>query len=266
MKAYVLTGFDQEPEFRDVTTPEPGRGEVRTAVRTASQRDKVLGFVESECRAGRQAYVVLPVIEESERADLRAATTMAEALAARWPSLAVGLVHGRLKGDERDLVMRRFRGGEVHVLVATTVIEVGIDVPNATLMVIEHPERFGLAQLHQLRGRVGRGAGESFCILMADGAVPERLKAFAATDDGFRIAELDLRERGMGDLIGARQSGGVEVRHARLPDDEELLGRARELAGELLTRDPALQRAENRALRDRALARYPRAVELFRVG
>ncbi len=244
----------------------PGRGEVRTAVRTASQRDKVLAFVESECRAGRQAYVVLPVIEESERADLRAATTMAEALAARWPSLAVGLVHGRLKGDERDSVMRRFRGGEIHVLVATTVIEVGIDVPNATLMVIEHPERFGLAQLHQLRGRVGRGAAESFCILMADGAVPERLKAFAATDDGFRIAELDLRERGMGDLIGARQSGGVEVRHARLPDDEELLTRARELAGELLGRDPALQRAENRALRDRALARYPRAVELFRVG
>jgi ATP-dependent DNA helicase RecG len=244
----------------------PGRGAVRTAVRTASQREKVLSFVEGECRAGRQAYIVLPVIEESERADLRAATTMAAALAARWPSLAVGLVHGRLKGDERDAVMRRFRAGEIHVLVATTVIEVGIDVPNATLMVIEHPERFGLAQLHQLRGRVGRGAGESFCILMADGRVPERLKAFAATDDGFRIAELDLRERGMGDLIGARQSGGVEVRHARLPDDEELLARARELAGELLGRDPALQRTENRALRDRALARYPRAVELFRVG
>jgi ATP-dependent DNA helicase RecG len=244
----------------------PGRGEVRTAVRTASQRDKVLAFVESECRAGRQAYVVLPVIEESERADLRAATTMAETLGGRWPSLAVGLVHGRLKGDERDSVMRRFRAGEIHVLVATTVIEVGIDVPNATLMVIEHPERFGLAQLHQLRGRVGRGAGESFCILMTDGAVPERLQAFAATDDGFRIAELDLRERGMGDLIGARQSGGVEVRHARLPDDEELLTRARVLAGELLGRDPALQRTENRALRDRALARYPRAVELFRVG
>jgi ATP-dependent DNA helicase RecG len=226
----------------------------------------VLAFVEGECRGGRQAYIVLPVIEESERADLRAATTMAEALAARWPSLAVGLVHGRLKGDERDSVMRRFRAGEIHVLVATTVIEVGIDVPNATVMVVEHPERFGLAQLHQLRGRVGRGTGESFCILMANGRVPERLKAFAATDDGFRIAELDLRERGMGDLIGARQSGGVEVRHARLPDDEELLTRARELAGELLGRDPALQRSENRALRDRALARYPRAVELFRVG
>ena len=244
----------------------PGRGSVRTALRTAGQRDKVLAFIEQECRAGRQAYVVLPVIEESERADLRAATTMAEALAARWPALVVGLVHGRLKPDERDGVMRRFRAGEVQVLVATTVIEVGIDVPNATLMVIEHPERFGLAQLHQLRGRVGRGTGESYCILMADGAVPERLKAFAGTEDGFRIAELDLAERGMGDLIGARQSGGFEVRHARLPDDADLLTRARELAAELLGRDPALQRAEHRPLRERAVARYPRAVELFRVG
>ena len=244
----------------------PGRGTVRTAVRTEGQRDTVLAFVERECGAGRQAYVVLPVIEESERADLRAATTMAEALAARWPALAVGLIHGRLKADERDGVMRRFRAGEIHVLVATTVIEVGIDVPNATLMLIEHPERFGLAQLHQLRGRVGRGTGESYCILLAGGAVPERLKAFAATDDGFRIAELDLAERGMGDLIGARQSGGFEVRHARLPEDTDLLTRARELAAELLGRDPALQRPEHRALRERAVARYPRAVELFRVG
>jgi ATP-dependent DNA helicase RecG len=143
---------------------------------------------------------------------------------------------------------------------------VGIDVPNATLMLIEHPERFGLAQLHQLRGRVGRGAGESYCILVAGGAVPKRLKAFAATEDGFRIAELDLAERGMGDLIGARQSGGFEVRHARLPDDADLLTRARDLAAELLGRDPALQRPEHRALRERAVARYPRAVELFRVG
>jgi len=244
----------------------PGRGEVRTALRTESQRERVLGFLEQECAAGRQAYVVLPVIEESERADLRAATTMAETLRGRWPALEIGLVHGRLKPDERDDVMRRFRAGEVQVLVATTVIEVGIDVPNATIMLIEHPDRFGLAQLHQLRGRIGRGAGGGYCILMADGSVPERLKAFAETEDGFRIAELDLAERGMGDLIGARQSGGVEVRHARLPDDTDLLTRARELAGELLARDPALQRAENRALRERAVARYPRAVELFRVG
>ena len=244
----------------------PGRGTVRTAVRSTGQRERVFEFIRSECAKGRQAYVVLPVIEESERADLRAATTMAQTLAARWPELQVGLVHGRLKAEERDEVMRRFRGGELHVLVATTVIEVGIDVPNATIMLVEHPDRFGLAQLHQLRGRVGRGAEESYCILLADGQAPERLNRFAASQDGFRIAELDLEERGMGDLIGARQSGGFEVRHARLPADADLLGQARELAIKLIEADPALQRRENQRLRERAVGRYPRAVELFRVG
>ena len=210
---------------------------------------------------------VLVALDASvERADLRAATTMMQALAARWPELRMGLVHGRLKPEERDGVMRRFRAGEIHVLVATTVIEVGLDVPNATIMVIEHPERFGLAQLHQLRGRIGRGANESYCVLMAEEAPLPRLQAFAATSDGFRIAELDLEERGMGDLIGARQSGTVEVRHARLPADADLLQRAREIAGRLLAADSALQRTEHQALRERAVARYPRAVELFRTG
>jgi ATP-dependent DNA helicase RecG len=244
----------------------PGRGSVRTGLRGPNQREKVMEFVHLECERGRQAYVVLPVIEESERADLRAATTMAQSLAARWPDLRVGLVHGRLKAEERDDTMRRFRAGEIHVLVATTVIEVGIDVPNATVMLVEHPERFGLAQLHQLRGRIGRGAEESYCILLGDGPAFDRLRAFAATRDGFRIAELDLEERGMGDLIGARQSGGVELRHARLPVDEDLLSRARDLASSLIGTDPALQRAEHQPLRERAVSRYPRAVELFRVG
>jgi ATP-dependent DNA helicase RecG len=244
----------------------PGRGTIRTALRSAAQRERVLDFVRTEAGKGRQSYIVLPVIEESERADLRAATTMAQSLAARWPELQVGLVHGRLKAEERDEVMRRFRAGEVHVLVATTVIEVGIDVPTATIMVVEHPERFGLAQLHQLRGRIGRGHDESFCILIAEGEPPDRLRAFAATQDGFKIAELDLEERGMGDLIGARQSGGYELRHARLPTDADLLGRARQLAIELIGADPALQRGEHQRLRERAVARYPRAVELFRVG
>jgi ATP-dependent DNA helicase RecG len=244
----------------------PGRGSVRTAVRSTGQRERVFEFIRSECAKGRQAYVVLPVIEESERADLRAATTMVQTLAARWPELQVGLVHGRLKAEERDGVMRRFRSGELNVLVATTVIEVGIDVPNATTMVIEHPDRFGLAQLHQLRGRVGRGAEESYCILLTAGPTPARLHGFAGSQDGFRIAELDLQERGMGDLIGARQSGGFEVRHARLPADADLLTQARELAMKLIEADPALQRRENQRLRERAVGRYPRAVELFRVG
>jgi ATP-dependent DNA helicase RecG len=244
----------------------PGRGTIRTALRAAAQRERVLDFVRAEAGNGRQSYIVLPVIEESERADLRAATTMAQSLAARWPELRVGLVHGRLKAEERDDVMRRFRRGEVQVLVATTVIEVGIDVPNATLMVIEHPDRFGLAQLHQLRGRIGRGAEESYCILLVDGPSPERLQGFAATLDGFKIAELDLAERGMGDLIGARQHGGFEVRHARLPEDTDLLTHARDSAAAIIAADPALQRRENQRLRERAVARYPRAVELFRVG
>ena len=244
----------------------PGRQEIRTTVRSPAQREKVFEFVRAECAAGRQAYVVLPVIEESEQTDLRAATTMATQLGAKWPELTVGLVHGRLKNDERDAVMRRFRSGEIQVLVATTVIEVGIDVPNASTMVIEHPERFGLAQLHQLRGRVGRGSDASHCILLAPGRIPSRLKAFAATTDGFKIAELDLVERGMGDLIGARQAGAFEVRHARLPDDADLLERAKKLAAGIIEGDPALQKPANQGIRERALARYPRAVELFRVG
>src|SRR5205807_9847322 len=156
------------------------------------------------------AYVIYPVIDESERADLKAATTMAEALREVFPEFRVGLVHGRLKPEQRDEVMRGFRDNTVQVLVATTVIEVGIDVPNATVMLIEHAERFGLAQLHQLRGRVGRGAAASHCILLSDAAeAAARLKTFSETTDGFAIAELDLQERGMGELTGARQSGGI---------------------------------------------------------
>jgi ATP-dependent DNA helicase RecG len=243
----------------------PGRGEVRTAVRTARQREKVLGFVREECRSGRQAYVVLPVIEETEKTDLRAATTMAEALRERWPDLSVGLVHGRLRPEERDRVMEGFRAGEVQVLVATTVIEVGIDVPNATVMVIEHPERFGLAQLHQLRGRIGRGGDASHCVLMAD-RTSARLSALAATTDGFRIAELDLQERRQGDLLGQRQSGDADIRVARFPDDNDLLTVAREMARDILAEDPGLERAQHAPLKARALLRYPRAEALFRVG
>jgi ATP-dependent DNA helicase RecG len=245
----------------------PGRGTVRTAVRTPTHRERVFDFVHHTAREGGQVYIVLPVIEESERADLRAAETMAKTLAAQWPDVAVGLVHGRLKAPERDAVMRGFRDGSVQVLVATTVIEVGLDVPNATVMVIEHPERFGLAQLHQLRGRVGRGAAESHCILLPNSEeVPERLRAFAQTDDGFKIAELDLAERRQGDLLGARQSGGIDFRIARFPDDTDLLGEARALAQAILEDDPTLAKKANRPLRERAVIRYPRGEVLFRVG
>jgi ATP-dependent DNA helicase RecG len=181
--------------------------------------------------------------------------------------VAVGLVHGKLKPAERDAVMRQFRDGEIGVLVATTVIEVGIDVPNATVMVIEHPERFGLAQLHQLRGRIGRGSAESHCILLTSGErIAPRLRAFAGTTDGFKIAELDLEERREGDLLGARQSGGVEFKVARFPDDTDLLGEARAMARAILDTDPALEAYGNKPLRERVLARYPRGEALFRVG
>jgi ATP-dependent DNA helicase RecG len=152
-RSLALTRFG-DLDLSAIKTRPPGRGKVKTGVRTAKQRDQAFAFVREQCLAGRQAYVVLPVIEETERADLRAATTMAELLKEKWSDVTVGLVHGRLKPEERDLEMRRFRAGEIQVLVATTVIEVGIDVPNATVMLIEHPERFGLAQLHQLRGEL----------------------------------------------------------------------------------------------------------------
>jgi ATP-dependent DNA helicase RecG len=245
----------------------PGRGGTRTAVRTPRGRDRVLAFVRRSVLAGGQAYIVLPVIEESEKSDLRAAETMATVLQAQWDDVAVGLVHGRIKPPERQAVMRAFRDGEIGVLVATTVIEVGIDVPNATIMLIEHPERFGLAQLHQLRGRVGRGSGESHCILLTSHEkIPDRLRAFAATTDGFKIAELDLEERRQGDLLGARQSGGVDFKVARLPDDTDLLAEARALALEVLEDDPMLEKPANRALKERVLTRYPRGDVLFRVG
>src|SRR5256886_15724045 len=245
----------------------PGRGAVKTALRTDAARSKIYEFIRSECAAGRQVYVIYPVIDESERADLKAATTMAEKLAKTFAAFRVGLVHGRMKADERDATMRDFRDNAVQILVATSVIAVGIDVANATVMLIEHAERFGLAQLHQLRGRVGRGAAASHCILLSNvAAAAARLKAFTETTDGFKIAELDLQQRGMGELAGARQSGGVPLRYANFATDLPLLEAARRAAGEIIARDPGLARPEHAAYRERIVARYERGVELFRVG
>ena len=249
----------------------PGRLPVQTAMRPERARTRVLSFIDREIAAGRQAYVVYPVIEESEKTDLKAATTMYEELTSEGGAFAsrrVALLHGRIPADERDDIMRRFRDGEIDVLVATTVIEVGIDVPNATVMLIEHPERFGLSQLHQLRGRVGRGAEASYCILLGDVSpeAAERLKIFCATEDGFEIAREDMRLRGMGDLFGERQSGVPAFRVADPLRDELLLDRAREAATRMLDRDPDLDRPEHAALRRVLGERYARALELFRVG
>jgi ATP-dependent DNA helicase RecG len=180
----------------------------------------------------------------------------------------LALLHGRVPADERDAIMRGFREGKIDMLVATTVIEVGIDVANATVMLIEHPERFGLSQLHQLRGRVGRGAEESYCILLGDVSPDssERLQLFGGTDDGFEIARADLQMRGMGDLFGERQSGVATFKIADPLRDEALNDRAREAASKLLDQDPSLAQAEHAALRRVIGERYTRALELFRVG
>lgn len=247
----------------------PGRKPITTALRPESGRQRVMQFIDSQLARGRQAYVVYPVIEESEKTDLKAATTMhAELAAGPFAARRVAILHGRLSGEVRDATMRAFRDGEIDVLVATTVIEVGIDVANATVMLVEHPERFGLSQLHQLRGRVGRGAEESYCILLGDVGqeAHERLSIFASTEDGFEIARADLRLRGMGDLFGQRQSGDPTFRVADPLRDEALNDRARHLAQELLDRDPELSLPPHAGVRRVLVERYARAMELFRVG
>jgi ATP-dependent DNA helicase RecG len=247
----------------------PGRQAIVTGLRGESGRERVLAFVNRQLDEGRQAYIVYPVIEESEKTDLKAATTMFETLSAgALAGRRVALLHGRIPADDRDEIMRGFRDGKIQVLVATTVVEVGIDVPNASVMVIEHPERFGLSQLHQLRGRVGRGAAESFCILLGDLSpeTRERIELFVRTEDGFEIARADLRLRGMGDLFGERQSGVPTFRVADPLRDEELNSQARDIAEQLLAEDPELKRREHAAMRGVLNARYSRSIELFRVG
>jgi len=243
----------------------PGRHPVRTALRYESARDKVLEFVREEVAKGRQAYIVYPLVEESEKVDLKNATEEYERLQEAHPDLRVGLVHGQMHGDDKDVVMRAFAAGEVDVLVSTTVIEVGIDVPNATVMVVEHAERFGLSQLHQLRGRVGRGGEESYCILLAGGGESrERLKLFASTEDGFKIAEFDMRQRGYGDLFGARQTGIPDLRFADLAKDFDLLGRARTEARRVVDADPELK--AHPQLRRVLQERYGERAKMYHVG
>ncbi|OYT69395.1 MAG: ATP-dependent DNA helicase RecG [Chloracidobacterium sp. CP2_5A] len=221
----------------------PGRKPVATAVRGNDRRARVYDFIRQECAAGRQAYIVYPLVEESEKLDVAAATAAAEYLQREvFPTFAVSLLHGRLRADEKDAVMQRFVAGDIQILVTTTVIEVGIDVPNASVMVIEHPERFGLAQLHQLRGRVGRGAAKSYCVLMTpDGISPEaleRLTFFAETLDGFAIAEKDLLWRGPGEMLGARQSGMPTFRVGDIVRDADWLAAARQIARRILREKP----------------------------
>lgn len=246
----------------------PGRQRILTGLRPIQAREKIYSFLRDQVAEGRQAYIVYPLVEESEKLELRAATDEHERLATEvFPDLRVGLLHGQMRGEEKDAVMRAFAAGEIDILVSTTVIEVGIDVPNATVMVIEHAERFGLSQLHQLRGRVGRGGEQSYCILVtgAEAAV-ERLRLFASTEDGFEIARADLRIRGMGDLFGARQHGLPDFRFFDPLRDEELLLLAREDATRVIAADPDLAAPENQPFRRALIKGYGERGKMFEIG
>ncbi|HKF36673.1 MAG TPA: ATP-dependent DNA helicase RecG, partial [Ktedonobacteraceae bacterium] len=232
----------------------PGRQKIITRWRSGARRDEAYRLIAQQVSEGRQAFIICPLIEESESLAVKAATVEYERLSREvFPNLRLGLVHGAMKAAEKDQVMRRFRDGELDVLVATSVIEVGIDIPNATVMVIEDADRFGLSQLHQFRGRVGRGAYQSYCyVLSAEASVQaqERLEVFQMTNDGFRLAEEDLRLRGPGDFFGVRQSGVPELRMADL-NNTRLVELSRDLAAKLWESDAYLRKPEHAALRER---------------
>lgn len=247
----------------------PGRRPVKTHWKRPSQRASVYRTVRELVAQGRQAYFVCPMIEESEKMQTQAAVDLHYRLSTHdLSNLRVGLLHGQMKSAEKEEVIERFRRGEIDVLVSTTVIEVGVDVPNATIMVIEDAHRFGLAQLHQLRGRVGRGAEQSYCILIAEATsreTEERLEVLVNTNDGFKIAEKDLEIRGPGDIAGVRQCGFADLRIANLVTDVEWLERAREVAIRIVRDDPRLERPEHRKLRE-TVRRPPGEASLVTVG
>jgi len=258
----------------DVSTIDempPGRQPIATRVLRSSAADEAFAFVCGQLRLGRQAFVVYPLVEESESLDhLQAAKERAEALQkSTFREFRVGLLHGQMKNEDKDAVMTRFRAGEFDVLVATTVIEVGIDVPNATVMLIEHAERYGLAQLHQLRGRIGRGEHSSSCILLADARSPDarqRLDIMAETQDGFRIAEEDLRLRGPGEFFGTKQHGLPELKIGDIIGDFDILRAARRCAFDIIKKDPTLLDSAHEGVRQRFEETLKDRLDLINVG
>jgi ATP-dependent DNA helicase RecG len=249
----------------------PGRTPVETRVFFESRRAQVYAIISDEVSKGHQVFIIYPLVEETEKSDLKAASQMAEHLERDvFPDLRIGLLHGRMSPEEKEAVMGSFKARDLDILVSTTVIEVGIDVPNATLMVIEHAERFGLSQLHQLRGRVGRGRAQSRCILLTPGRMSEdgekRLRVMESTSDGFRIAESDLEIRGPGDFLGTRQSGMPDFRVASILRDGTILEQARQAAFGLLESDPELSAAGHVPLREELLRRWGQRLELAAIG
>ena len=246
----------------------PGRQPVSTRLFREGEREEAYRVLAEEVGKGHQAYVVYPLVEESEQLDLASSTEGARSLQELFPHWSVGLLHGRMRGEEKEEVMRDFGEGRIQVLVATTVIEVGVDVPNATVMLIEHAERFGLSQLHQMRGRIGRGPHPSYCLLLAYGPLSEeawrRLRVMEETSDGFRIAEEDLALRGPGDILGVRQWGLPDFRVANLARDADLLLQARREAFRLIQEDPNLER--HPGLKEVLVERWQKRLELAEVG
>jgi ATP-dependent DNA helicase RecG len=229
----------------------PGRQEIDTVVLYPKERERAYQLIRHQLEAGHQAFIIYPLVEESDKSEDKAAVEEYERLGQEiFPNYHLGLLHGRMKTQEKDAVMAGFRDHETQILVSTSVIEVGVDVPNATVMLIEGAQRFGLAQLHQFRGRVGRGDQKSYCILIpqnADTGENERLAAMAETNDGFILAERDLEQRGAGDFLGTRQSGYTELRMASLTD-VKLIEKARQQAQAVFERDPELAQPENASL------------------
>ena len=248
----------------------PGRTPIATYVYVEKGRARAYQAVQAELDKGHQAYVVYPLVEESEKIDLADATQGAEQLAAIFPQARIGLLHGRMKNDEKEAVMTSFRAHQIDLLVSTTVIEVGVDVPNASVMVIESAERFGLSQLHQLRGRVGRGAAQSYCLLMTGYAkseeARERLAVMEQSNDGFVIAEKDLELRGPGEFLGTRQSGIPELAVANLARDQALLAIAQDEARAIVAADARLERPEHARLVRALEERWEGRLKLAGVG
>ena len=243
---------------------------VKTALRSEAERVKVYKFLRDEISRGRQAYIVYPIIQESEKLDLKSAVEHFALLQKQvFPDLKLGLVHGKLPWNEIDETIESFKDGKIDILVSTTVIEVGIDIPNATIMVIEEAQRFGLSQLHQLRGRVGRGAEQSFCILMAEtpGEIAsERLKIMCETTDGFLISETDMKLRGPGEFFGTRQSGELSFSAADLGKDMALIEKARKAAFDMVLADPEIRKLENAVIRENFLINYKDSMSLIRIA
>ena len=229
----------------------PGRKKIRTYAVSSDKRGRVFGFLKKHLDAGRQCYIICPMVDEGEN-DMASVEKYAEKLRNEWlPGYAVGTLHGRMKPKDKEAVMADFKDGKISVLVSTTVVEVGVDVPNATVMMIENAERYGLSQLHQLRGRVGRGENQSYCILVSDAQNDEavaRLKTMCHTNDGFQIADEDLRLRGPGDFFGNRQHGLPELKIADLMTDLETLRQVQTAAKAILKEDPELSLPSHRGL------------------